>query len=183
MKFKTEIAIEGGEALLLRSLNAQDAQQALAVCKQTAGETLNLIRNEDEWTMTLEQEAAFLKKMEDDSRSLMLGAFLGDQLVGIGSFQPCAAVDRARHRLSLGICIVKRRWGQGIGTAMMRTLIAEAKKTAAEQLELEVVSTNDRAIRLYARFGFAEFARHPRKLKYRDGTYADIALMMLNLRA
>lgn len=182
MKFKKGIETKGG-GVLLRSLGAQDAQQALAVCRQTAGETLNLIRDADEWTMTLEQEAAYLKKAEDDPRRLMLGAFLGETLVGIGSVMPCATVDRARHRMSLGICIVKRCWGQGIGTAMMRTLIGEAKKTAAEQLELEVVSTNERAIRLYERFGFAEFARHPRKLKYRDGTYADIALMMLNLRA
>lgn len=183
MRFKTEIALKGGETLLLRSLCAQDAQQALAVCKRTAGETLNLIRYEDEWTMTLEQEAAYIRKMEDDPRSLMLGAFLGERLVGIGSFMPCAAVDRVRHRLSLGICILRACWGRGIGTAMMRVLVDEAKKTPAEQLELEAVGTNERAIRLYERFGFETFARHPRKLKYRDGTYADMVLMMLDLRA
>lgn len=75
MKLKREARTKNGGALLLRSLCAQDAQQALSVCRQTAGETLNLIRYEDEWTMTLEQEAAYLKKAEDDPRSLMLGAF------------------------------------------------------------------------------------------------------------
>lgn len=182
MKLKREARTKNGGALLLRSLCAQDAQQALSVCRQTAGETLNLIRYEDEWTMTLEQEAAYLKKAEDDPRSLMLGAFCGDRLVGIGSFMPCAAVDRARHRMSLGICIIKSCWGQGIGTALMQTLIAEAERTAAEQIELEVVSANERAIRLYERMGFAEFARHPHKLKYRDGTYADMILMMRKLK-
>ena len=182
MKFKKEIPLAGGEALLLRSLGVQDAQQALAVCRKTAGETLNLIRYEDEWTMTLEQEAAYLKKTEEDPKSLTLGAFLGDTLVGIASFAPCAAIDRARHRASLGICILKAYWGRGIGTALMQTLIDEVRKTAVEQLELEVVATNARAIRLYERFGFAEFGRHPRKLKYRDGTYADMVLMMLDLR-
>ena len=182
MKFKKDIPLKSGGTLLLRSLGAQDAQQALAVCKRTAGETLYLVRYEDEWAMTLEQEAAYLKKTEDDPKSLMLGAFVGDTLVGIGSFVPCAAVDRARHRASLGICILKAYWGQGIGTALMQTLIDEVKKTAVEQLELEVVSTNERAIRLYERFGFEAFGRHPRKLKYRDGTYADMVLMMLDLR-
>ena len=42
MKFKKEIPLKDGEVLLLRSLGAQDAQQALAVCRKTAGETLNL---------------------------------------------------------------------------------------------------------------------------------------------
>lgn len=183
MKFNKEIPLKDGGTLLLRSLGAQDAQQALAVCKRTAGETLNLIRYEDEWTMTLEQEAAYLKKTEDDPKSLMLGAFIGDTLAGIGSYLPCAAVDRARHRAELGICILKAYWGRGIGTAIMQTLIDEVKKTAVEQLELEVVAANERAIRLYERFGFVEFGRHPRKLKYRDGTYADMVLMMLDLRA
>ena len=182
MKLQKEIPLKGGEVLLLHSLGAQDAQQALAVCRRTAGETLNLIRYEDEWVMTLEQEAAYLKKMEDDPKSLMLGAFIGDTLIGIGSFLPCAAVDRARHRAELGICILKAHWGRGIGTAIVQTLIDEVKKTAVEQLELEVVAANARAIRLYERFGFVEFARHPRKLKYRDGTYADMVLMMLDLR-
>lgn len=183
MKLKKELALKGGETLLLRSLGAQDARQALAVCKRTAGETLNLIRYEDEWTITPEQEAAYLKKTEDDPKGLMLGAFAGESLVGIGSFLPSAAVDRARHRATLGVCVLKAYWGRGIGTALMQTLIDEVRKTAAEQLELEVVSTNERAIRLYERFGFAEFGRHPRKLKYRDGAYADMVLMMLDLRA
>lgn len=182
MKLRKEIRLKGGEALLLRSLGAQDAQQALSVCKRTAGETLNLIRYEDEWTITVEQEAAYLKKVEDNPKELMIGAFVGETLVGIGSFLLCAPVDRARHRLTLGICVLRAYWGLGIGTALMQTLIEEARKTPAEQLELEVVSTNERAIRLYERFGFVRFALHPRKLKYRDGTYADMALMMLELR-
>ncbi len=183
MKMKQEVQQRNGQPLLLRSLGPQDAQQALAVCRKTAGETLNLLRYEDEWTMTLEQEAAYLKKTEDDPKSLMLGAFLGDTLVGIGSFLPSAPVDRARHRAELGICILKAYWGRGIGTAIMQTIVDEVKKTAVEQLELEVVGTNERAIALYERFGFVEFGRHPRKLKYRDGTYADMVLMMLDLRA
>ena len=65
---------------------------------------------------------------------------------------------------------------------MMRALIDAAKETALEQLELQVVSANETAIRLYERFGFETFARHPRKLKYRDGRYADMLLMMLDLR-
>ena len=183
MKMKQEATQQNGEPLLLRSLCAQDAQQALSVCKRTAGETLNLIRYEDEWTITAEQEAAYLKKVEDNPKELMIGAFVGETLVGIGSFLLCAPVDRARHRLTLGICVLRAYWGLGIGTALLQTLIEEARKTPAEQLELEVVAANERAIRLYERFGFVEFGRHPRKLKYRDGTYADMVLMMLDLRA
>lgn len=182
MKYKRETVLKTGDALLLRSLGAQDAQEALCVCRQTAGETLNMMRYEDEWNITVEQEEEFIRRAENGPKSLMLGAFLRDRLVGIASIAPPSPVDRARHRADLGICVLKSHWGMGIGTAMMRALIGAAKETALEQLELQVVSTNEAAIRLYERFGFETFARHPRKLKYRDGRYADMLLMMLDLR-
>ncbi len=182
MKLKKEALLPSGETVVLRSLAAADAQAAIALCRKSAGETRNLIRCEDEWTITPEEEGKHIAKMETGPKSLMIGAFVSGRLSGIASFAPPSPVDRARHRATLGICILKAFWGRGIATAMMQTLIDAAKQTALEQLELEVVADNERAIRLYERFGFAEFARHPRKLKYRDGRYADMVLMMLDLR-
>lgn len=182
MKYQEEIELKIGEPLLLRSLRTEDAQQALNVCKMTADETLNLMRYADEWRLTLEQEREYIHNMENGSKSLMLGAFFRGKLVGIGSIAPPSSVDRTRHRAGLGIAVLKCCWGMGIGTAMMQALIAQARNTALEQLELEVVSTNETAIHLYERHGFETFACHPRKLKYRDGRYADMLLMMLDLR-
>lgn len=183
MKYREEIALKNAEPLLLRSLRTEDAQQVLDVCKRTAAETLNLMRYADEWRLTLQQECEYIRNMENGSKSLMLGAFFRGRLVGVGSITPPSAVDRVRHREGLGIAVVRSCWGMGIGTALLQTLIAQAKNTALEQLELEVVSTNERAIHLYERHGFETFACHPRKLKYRDGRYADMLLMMLDLRA
>ena len=182
MKYKGEAALKDGTELVLCSLREADAQQVLALCRKTAGETRNLIRHEHEWTMTPEQEGEAIRHAQYGPKSLMLGAFVDGKLVGMGSIMPPAGVDRARHRANLGVLVLKSHWGMGVGTALLRVLIEQAKTTALEQLELEVVSTNERAIRLYERFGFAEFARHPRKLKYRDGSYADMVLMMLELR-
>ena len=182
MKFKRECETKTGRKLLLRSLTPADAEETLAVCRKTAGETLNMMRYADEWTMTEEEEAAFIKRQEDDPNALMLGAFLSGRLIGIASFTPRASVSRARHRAELGVMVLKSCWGKGVATAMIEALLERIQDTPYEQLELEVVAENERAIRLYERFGFCEFARHPRKLKYRDGTYADMILMMLELK-
>ena len=182
MKYKSEVTLRTGERCLLRSLEAADAKEALAVCKRAAGETLNMMRYEDEWTMTGEQEAAFIEKQKNDPKALMLGAFVDGQMVGSAVFQGVHPGDRARHRAGVGISILRAYWGRGIGTAMMQALIDTAKTTSLEQLELDVVSTNESAVRLYTRCGFAEYGRHPRMMKYRDGTYADTILMMLKLR-
>ena len=182
MKYKGEAALKDGTVISLCSLRETDAQQVLALCRKTAGETRNLIRHEHEWTMTPGQQGEVIRHAQYGPKSLMLGAFADGKLVGMGSIMPPSGVDRARHRANLGVLVLKSHWGMGVGTAILRTLIDQAKTTALEQLELEVVSTNERAIRLYERFGFEEFARHPRKLKYRDGSYADMVLMMLELR-
>jgi len=181
MKYKREIVLTNGKACLLRSLEPSDAKETLAVCRRAAGETLNMMRYADEWTMTEEQEAAFIEKMKDGSKSLMLGAYVNGQMTGTAVFQSVHPGDRARHRAGVGISILKDYWGQGIGTAMMHALIEAAHTTSLEQLELDVVSTNEAAVRLYKRCGFVEYGRHPRMIKYRDGTYADTILMMLDL--
>lgn len=183
MKYKKELTLRSGETLLLRSLNAQDAKETIRVCRQAAGETLNMMRYADEWTIAEEKEREALFDTENAPKALMLGAFIGGRLVGAGSFRPVHPGDRARHRAGVGISILKAYWGKGVGTAMMHAMIDAAKGTALEQLELDVVSTNEAAIRLYKRAGFVEYGRHPRMMKYRDGTYADTILMMLDLRA
>ncbi len=181
MKYKSDVTLSSGEHCLLRSLEPADAKEALAVCRRAAGETLNMMRYEDEWTKTEEQEAAFIQRLRDDPKALMLGVFVDGHMAGTAVFQSVHPGDRARHRAGVGISILKAYWGRGIGTAMMRTLIGQARTTSLEQLELDVVSTNEAAVRLYTRCGFEEYGRHPRMMKYRDGTYADTILMMLDL--
>lgn len=181
MKYKREAALRNGKMLVLRSLTPEDAQQAISVMKKTAGETLHMMRYADEVTVSLEKEREVLAQTEYGSTALMLGAFADGRLVGIGNFRPAHPADRARHRAGVGICVLKSHWGLGIGTALMHAMIAAAKTTALEQLELDVVSTNAAAIRLYERCGFEAYGRHPRLMKYRDGTYADAILMMLDL--
>jgi len=182
MKYKKEAILRNGEDCLLRSLCVADARETLALCKRTAEETRSLIRHADEWTMSDDEEAAFIRRHEGDPNALMIGAFLSGRLVGIASFEQSAPVSRARHRATLGVMVLKSCWRRGIATAMISALLEQIQDTPFEQLELEVVEDNEHAIRLYERFGFTVFARHPRKLKYRDGTYADILLMMLQLK-
>ena len=58
--------------------------------------------------------------------------------------------------------------GRGIARAMLDELIAEAARRGAADILLEVSSTNPRAQRLYARYGFEHI--HTRRRYYRDGS-------------
>ena len=52
-----------------------------------------------------------------------------------------------------------------------------ARQSGFEQIELEVVSTNRRAIGLYVKYDFQVYGTRPHGIKYPDGSYADDYLM------
>lgn len=60
-------------------------------------------------------------------------------------------------------------------------LISAAGEYGFEQLELEVVTENRRAISLYQKMGFRICGTLPDNMKYKDGTYADVYWMMRKL--
>ncbi len=69
--------------------------------------------------------------------------------------------------------------GAGIGSALLTTLIDEARTRGADDVLLEVRADNPRAQRLYRWFGFEQIHIRPRY--YRDG--ADALIMRLDLSA
>jgi ribosomal protein S18 acetylase RimI-like enzyme len=166
VKFRCECETKSGRKLLIRSLTPADAEEALAVCRKTAGETAFMLRGENEWTISAEQQAAAIKRAEDGAKSLMLGAFAGGRLAGVANLRPVHPGDRARHRAGVGIAVLRACWGQGIGSALLGSMIEAAKTTNLEQLELDVVEGNAAAVALYEKHGFSLIAE--RKRYYKD---------------
>lgn len=64
---------------------------------------------------------------------------------------------------------------------MMQECIKWAKEHNVEQLELDVVTENQRAVKMYKNFGFKTVGTMYRSLKYDDGTYADEYLMQCQI--
>jgi [ribosomal protein S18]-alanine N-acetyltransferase len=56
----------------------------------------------------------------------------------------------------LTIAVATIRWGQGIGSALIEALLAEAMRRACTEMFLEVRADNLRAQQLYRRWGFSE---------------------------
>ncbi len=56
----------------------------------------------------------------------------------------------------LTLAVAADRWGQGIGTALLRALLAEAARRGCTEVFLEVRTDNSRAQELYRRHDFAE---------------------------
>ena len=146
--------------------------------KITAAETPFLLREPEEVKLTLEQEEAILRSSAEDPRALMLIARINGEYAGNCALLPLGNKQRIRHRCGAAIALYQKFCGLGLGRAMMETVIDTAEALGYEQIELEVVSGNNRAIHLYESLGFTAYGTRPRAMKYKDGSYADEILMV-----
>lgn len=90
---------------------------------------------------------------------------------------------KTKHRSSIGIAIAKEYQNIGIGSFLFDEMISIARNTPGiEQIELEVISKNERAKHLYTKKGFVKVGDIPNNLKLSDGTYLDGERMVLFLK-
>lgn len=152
----------------------------LEYLKTTAGETRFLLKEPEEIQFTLEGEKGFIADQNASERNMMILGFLDGRHVGNCSLMGNQWL-RYRHRASVAIALYQEYTGLGIGTAMLQKIIDVAKAQGLEQLELEVVADNERALALYRKLGFEVCGTMPRNMKYKDGTYADMLFMVRRL--
>ena len=108
--------------------------------------------------------------------SLVAGAYGGDELVGIAGFSRFEGA-KLRHRALLwGMYVRPVARGGRVGDALMDFLLTEARDQGIEQMILTVAADNERARRLYQRWGFSVYGTEPRAIKLPDG-YLDELLM------
>lgn len=166
--------LKSGKYCMLRSPEAGDAAARIDFLRTVNAETDFMARGAGDSPADEDVVAEILADQLEDDASMEIAAFAGDEMVACGGISPVSrAYSRRRHRASFGICVRKACWGQGLGAAILRALIAEAEKLGYSQIELTVVSDNLRARSLYERCGFTEVGRMPDAIRYEDGSSRD----------
>lgn len=87
-----------------------------------------------------------------------------------------------RGRADLGMGLVEAARGRGIGSAMMEEAIAWARRQELDKIFLMVWPHNERALKLYEKFGFVREGYHPKHHRRRSGEAWDVIAMGLVLR-
>lgn len=154
-----------------RAARPSDAAQLLAFLKAVGAESDNLSFGADGVPFCAEQEAQFLESLSKDSRSVMLLALDGETIVANGCIEGYKNL-RFRHRCNLALSVRKPYWGNGIGSELMRRLIAFARESGAEVISLEVRSDNERAKALYRKFGFIRYGVYEKFFKLGDAYFS-----------
>jgi ribosomal protein S18 acetylase RimI-like enzyme len=113
--------------------------------------------------------------------TFVAGGFDAEGLAGVAGLTRYEGA-KLRHRALLGGMYLRERGrGRGLADELMRTLLDHARSEGIEQVVLTVAADNERARRLYQRWGFSHYGTEPRAIKL-DDDYLDEALMVCPLR-
>lgn len=177
-----KIVLKSGEECVLVSPTSKDAVAILDHLRKTSDETNYMVRYGEEIVMGEQQECAFLEKTLQSPTDLMICAKINGKLVANAGISQISPQIKMKHRAEFGISIQEEYWNKGIGSAIINEIITQAKHAGFEQLELDVVSENERAHHVYQKYGFKDCGVLPHAFRLKDGTYYDFIVMYLDLR-
>jgi ribosomal protein S18 acetylase RimI-like enzyme len=103
----------------------------------------------------------------------------GRRIVGWCDVEP-REMEGFRHTAGLGMGLLPEKRRRGLGSRLLRRIIALSRPRGLEKIELQVYASNRSARALYRKFGFRQEGRRVRARKL-DGRYDDVVLMGLLL--
>ena len=177
------ITMKDGRTALLRAPNpGRDAEAMVRYLPEVLGETDFMLRYPEEQRITAERELGILERSLAAEDEMLILCEAEGAIVGSSHISFMSGRIKTRHRASVGIALRKAYWDQGIGTAMMRELIATARRREhIEQIELQYIEGNSRARALYEKLGFRVAGMFPDAVKLKDGTLLNEYHMILKL--
>lgn len=120
----------------------------------------------------------FFKKALEVYREKYIVAESDGEPAGSVSLGP--ETGRCQHVAELGLFVRREFWGKGVGSALMREAIKLAKQLGIRKIVLDTTEGNERAIKLYKKFGFENEAYQTDRL-YVDGSWRRYYFMGLQL--
>lgn len=166
-----------GKEFTIRQPNEDDAASIINHSKLMFTSTDQLLTLAEEYTITIEKEKSWIKDLNENPRSLLLGAECESKLVGFLFFISNSKIKNA-HVGEFGVNVHPSYQRVGIGRALIQTLLNWAKENAlVEKVSLQVFASNTNAINLYQSLGFIEEGRHVKAVKQTNGEYIDVIQM------
>ena len=181
MEYRKAVTLKDGRKCVLRSCTEQDGRDVLDNFILTHSQTDFLLSCPDEISFTPEDEEKYLKDKAESAHEIEILAEVGGVVIGTAGVERVGARSKVKHRASFGISVDKNFWGLGVGRYLTEACIECAKTMGYVQLELEVVSENERAVALYKSMGFTEYGRNPLGFRSPVSGWQELLLMRLTL--
>ncbi|MBX3410291.1 MAG: GNAT family N-acetyltransferase [Phycisphaeraceae bacterium] len=172
---------------VVRSAAVADAPLVLDCAREVFQTSQYTLTCADEFTMTLDEEAAFIASLESHPRQIMLVAYdepaAGEppaQFTGILVLKQNTSRRKLRHSVDLGMSVRSTHRGRAVGSALLGRAVEWARAHPdLRQITLAVYAANAPGLALYRRLGFVEHGRLPDGLIHDDGRCWEQVLMHL----
>lgn len=169
--------------IVIREAVPADAGHIVAYMQRISHEpNNNILTGPGEFGFTVEEERDLIEEYSLTDNAVMMVAEAEGKLI---SLLHCRGGKRraGRHTASIGITVHRDWRGKGVGSAMMARVVEWATENPViKRLELEVFTTNERAIHVYEKFGF-QMEGCKRRAYYKEGIYLDAYMMALLLES
>ena len=181
MIFERTMTLSDGRECILRNGRYEDGEAVLESFNAAHAQTDYLLTYPEESTFTVEDERKYLQEKTDSDNEIEIIAIVDGAVPATAGFEAVGRSIKIRHRCDFGISVDRAYWGLGIGKALTEACIECAVKAGYEQMELQAVSENERALELYRKAGFTEFGRNPKGFREKEGGYQELVYMRLEL--
>lgn len=166
-----EILLKNGQVCVLKQADEQDADNILEYVNCVCGETDFLAFGKGDIDWTVEKERTFIRDHLNCDNKLLVIAEVQENINGIIGFTGDER-KRLRHTGEFGMMVSRKYWSIGIGSALVECMIEWAKASGiVRKINLRVRVDNQRALRLYERFGFTKEGLVSRQFKLADKFY------------
>lgn len=164
---------------IIRQAEPNDARALIGLTQQVGKETNYLTFGSEGVGLTVVQEMDLIHTFATSETNLMLVVEVDDQIIGMGNLATFGSSKQA-HVAEIGLSLIQEYWGYGIGSLLMEDLLDFGRQVGLKVITLEVVKDNQRAVKLYERFGFEIVGTLKQRLKH-NCTYYDSYVMELLL--
>lgn len=172
--------LKDGRTAVVREAVPDDALRLLRYLGAVTAETDFLSMGPEDFNWPEEKERQFIGDHQQADNKLLIIAEIEGHIAGLLGF---TGDDRARlrHTGEFGIIVSRACWGLGLGVVLIQQMIAWARTSrVVRKIGMRVRVDNERALRLYERFGFVREGVITRQFAV-AGTFHDAYLMGLEI--
>jgi RimJ/RimL family protein N-acetyltransferase len=178
--------IANGKEVTLRVLRWEDLDSLLSfinsLVEEKQGDSTSTLYTGFDRKVTRDEEVEWLAKtlvaIEGEEVISMI-ADIDGKIIANGEVARGGYKD-THHHGHLGLTVISKYRGQGVGRRMIETLVRESRRAGLRTLDAEFLAENETARRAYENAGFKRAGLIPRKV-FRSGKYFDGLIMAREL--
>jgi len=143
-----------------------------------------LVAEPESFRISPADEALAAFPTAEGPESYTLGAFDGEQLVGVASYERQGKQrEKLRHKGHLfRMYVAPTHRGRGIARQLILGIVERTDaQPEIDQITLTAVATNEKALALYGKLGFEVYGIEENAIKYQGQSYTE-AMMVLRMR-